>query len=135
MKIVVIDGKGGKMGSAVIERIAKERKTDCEIYAIGTNGVATSMMLKAGADYGATGENPVVVASRDADFIIAPIGIVIADSFLGEVTSQMAVAVGQSKAYKILLPVNKCNHHIAGVKEYSINEYIEEISQIIKEHI
>ncbi|MFI3168028.1 MAG: DUF3842 family protein [Bacillota bacterium] len=135
MKIVVIDGKGGKMGSAVIEMIVKEKSKDCEIYAIGTNGVATSAMLKSGADFGATGENPVVVASRDADFIIAPIGIVIADSLFGEVTPKMAVAVGQSKAYKILLPVNRCNHHITGVKDYSITEYIEEIKQIIKLHV
>lgn len=132
MKIVVIDGKGGKMGAAVVEKIASFKKADWEIFAIGTNGVATSAMLKAGADFGATGENPVVVASRDADYIIAPIGIVIADSLLGEVTAKMAVAVGESRAYKILIPVNRCNHHIAGVKDFSITEYITEIADIIK---
>ncbi len=132
MKIVIIDGKGGKMGSAVVDRLAKEKMSDWEIFAIGTNGVATSAMLKAGADFGATGENPVIVASRDADFIVAPIGIVIADSLLGEVTPTMAVAVGQSKAYKIFLPVNRCNHYIAGIKDSSITEYIEEIAEQIK---
>ncbi len=131
MKIVVIDGKGGKMGSAVVERISKDKRADWEIYAIGTNGVATSSMLKAGADFGATGENPVMVASRDADLIIAPIGIVIADSFLGEVTEKMAIAVGGCKAYKILLPVNKCNHYIVGVNHCSITEYIEEVASIV----
>ncbi len=133
MKIVVIDGKGGKMGGAVVEKIAAIKNADWEIFGIGTNGVATSAMLKAGADFGATGENPVIVAARDADYIIAPIGIVIADSLLGEVTAKMAVAVGESKAYKILIPVNRCNHHIAGVKDFTVTEYIAEIVDIIKE--
>lgn len=132
MKIVVIDGKGGKMGAAVVEMVAREKKSDWEIFAIGTNGIATQAMLKAGADFGATGENPIVVAARDADFIIAPIGIVITDSLLGEVTEKMAVAVGKSSAYKILIPVNRCNHYIAGVKDISISEYIAEIAQVIK---
>ena len=84
-------------------------------------------MLKAGADYGATGENPVLVNSRDADYIIGPLGIMAADSLLGEVTPAMAVAVGQSSAMKILLPVNKCNHHVVGVSsEYSMSEMAEQ---------
>ena len=84
-------------------------------------------MLKAGADYGATGENPVLVNSRDADYIIGPLGIMAADSLLGEVTPAMAVAVGQSSAMKILLPVNKCNHHVVGVSsEYSMSELAEQ---------
>ena len=84
-------------------------------------------MLKAGADYGATGENPVLVNSRDADYIIGPLGNMAADSLLGEVTPAMAVAVGQSSAMKILLPVNKCNHHVVGVSsEYSMSELAEQ---------
>jgi len=83
-------------------------------------------MLKAGADFGATGENPVLVACRDADFIIGPLGIMAADSLLGEVTPAMAVAVGSSLAQKILLPVNRCNHHVVGVQDYSMARLTDE---------
>ena len=72
MKIVVIDGQGGRIGSLVTARLRKEQLPNCELYAIGTNATATAAMLKAGADFGATGENPVLVACRDADFIIGP---------------------------------------------------------------
>jgi len=92
-KITVIDGQGGKMGRSIIEQL-KKQFPEQEILAIGTNSIATSAMLKAGADYGATGENPVIVAARDSDIIIGPIGIVIADSLHGEVTAAMAAAVG-----------------------------------------
>lgn len=80
MKIVVIDGQGGRIGSLVTARLRKEQLPNCELYAIGTNATATAAMLKAGADFGATGENPVLVACRDADFIIGPLGILSADS-------------------------------------------------------
>lgn len=99
MKIVIIDGQGGKMGKMIVEQL-KEKYPSLQLIAIGTNSIATAAMMKAGADYGATGENPVVVASKDADIIIGPIGIVIADSMLGEVTPAMAKAIGQSKAEK-----------------------------------
>ena len=102
MKIVVIDGQGGRMGSLLIEGM-REAKIDADITAIGTNVLATSAMLKAGADRGATGENPVIVACRSAQVIVGPIGILSADSLLGEVTPRMAVAVGQSEAVKLLL--------------------------------
>ena len=93
-KIVVIDGQGGRLGQMVVEGIKKEGLT-AELVAIGTNSSATAAMLKAGADAAATGENPVVVACRTADVIVGPIGIVAADSLLGEITPAMAVAVGQ----------------------------------------
>jgi hypothetical protein len=83
-------------------------------------------MLKAGADYGATGENPVLVNCRDADYIIGPLGIMAADALLGEVTPAMATAVGQSRAMKILLPVNKCSQHVVGVTDYSMSELTEQ---------
>ena len=113
MKIVIIDGQGGKMGKSVIEQL-KKRFPELETYAIGTNSIATSAMLKAGATYGATGENPVIVNAQDADIIIGPIGIVMANSLLGEITPAMAASIGSSKAYKILIPVNRCNHYIVG---------------------
>lgn len=126
MKIVIIDGQGGRMGSLLTARLKKETLPGAEIFAVGTNGAATAAMLKAGADYGATGENPVLVACRDADFILGPIGILSADALLGEVTPAMAVAIGQSRAQKILLPVNKCSVHIAGVADLTMAALIEE---------
>lgn len=123
MKIVIIDGQGGKMGQSVIAQL-KKSFPKLPVIAIGTNSIATSAMLKAGADAGATGENPVLVASRDADVIIGPIGIVIADSLLGEITPAMAEAIGQSRAYKILIPVNRCNHYVVGCEDLSLTEYI-----------
>ena len=127
MKIMIIDGQGGRMGSLLTEKTKNAAIPGAQIYASGTNSIATAAMLKAGADYGATGENPVLVNSRDADYIIGPLGIMAADSLLGEVTPAMAVAVGQSSAMKILLPVNKCNHHVVGVSsEYSMSELAEQ---------
>ena len=92
MRITVIDGQGGRIGGLLIERIRK-LQVPAEITAVGTNSVATAAMLKAGADFGATGENPAVVACRDADLILGPVGIVLADALLGEVTAAMAAAV------------------------------------------
>lgn len=125
MKIVIIDGQGGKMGSLLIEKIkASSILSDAELIAIGTNSIATAAMLRAGADAGATGENPVIVNVGNADFIAGPIGILAANSLLGEVTPAMAVAIGQSTSQKILLPVNKCNHHIAGVQNLTMQELV-----------
>lgn len=123
-KIVVIDGQGGKIGSLLVSRL-KSTAGRHAVYAIGTNSIATAAMLKAGADYGATGEHPVVVNCRDADIIVGPVGIVVADSLLGEITPAMAVAAGQSRAEKVLLPVNRCNNHIVGVQNLTVSERIE----------
>ena len=114
-KIVVIDGQGGKMGGAIISALKKAFPGQ-PLYGIGTNSIATAAMLKAGADYGATGENPVVAACRDADVVIGPLGIVIADS-----------AVGSSRAYKMLIPVNRCNHWVAGTENLPLGEYIRQV--------
>ena len=126
MKIIVIDGQGGKIGRTVIEQL-KKRFPDQELLAIGTNSIATSSMLKAGASQGATGENPILVASRDADIIIGPITIVMADSLLGEITPSMANAVSASRAYKILIPTNRCNHYIAGCQGVSLSDAIQAV--------
>ena len=95
-----------------------------EITALGTNSIATAAMLKAGADAGATGENPVLVACRNAQLIIGPLGIVIADSLLGEITPEMAKAVGQSPAHKILIPINRCNNTVVGIGNLSYTDYV-----------
>ncbi len=134
MKIVVIDGQGGKMGKTVIEQL-KAAYPGLTLYAIGTNSIATSAMLKAGADYGATGENPVIVNSQDADIIIGPIGIVMANALLGEITPQMAVAIGSSHAYKILIPVNRCNHYIAGCRDNSLSDYISMVCEAVGKEV
>ena len=132
MNILVIDGQGGMIGRQLITEI---RKTipDAEITAVGTNTLATASMLKAGADSGATGENAVIVCARRADVIIGPIGIVIADSLLGEVTPAMAAAVGGSSVKKILLPVNKCNNIIVGTADKSTSDLIAEAIRRVQE--
>ena len=114
MNILVIDGQGGQLGAQLVKEITA-RFQNIKLTAIGTNAVATSAMLKAGAKNAASGENPVVVACRKADVIIGPIGIVIADSLLGEVTEKMALAVSRADAVRILIPLNKCENLVAGV--------------------
>lgn len=131
MKIVVIDGQGGRLGCLVCEAIKKENLA-AEVYAIGTNSIATSAMLKAGAQYGATGENAVLVACRDADVIVGPVGIVFADALLGEISPAMSVAVGQSRAVKLLLPVSHCNNQVIGVKKLTISELVKETIEQLK---
>lgn len=123
MKITVIDGQGGRIGKSIIEQM-KKKHPDLELYAIGTNSIATSAMLKAGADYGATGDNAVIVNATDSDLIVGPIGIVFANALLGEITPAIASAIGASKAFKILIPVNRCNHFVAGCKDASMGDYI-----------
>ena len=128
MKITIIDGQGGRIGRTIIEQL-KKNHPDLTLYAIGTNSTATAAMVKAGADYGATGENPCIVNARDSDIIIGPIGIVFADALLGEITPAIAQAIGASKAYKILIPVNRCNHYIVGCKEAGLGEYIRMVCE------
>ena len=114
MKILVIDAKGGGMGKELVSEIKKEFP-QAVITAVGTNAIATSSMVKAGADHAATGENAVVVGCRKADVIVGPVGIAIADSIYGEITPKMAVAVGQSNAKKLLIPINQCDNVIVGI--------------------
>ena len=130
MKIVVIDGQGGSLGRALVEGI--KGLDGCEIYAVGTNSIATSAMLKSGADFGATGENPVVVNCRDADIIAGPIGIIAADSLLGEITEKMAAAVAKSGAVKVLIPVSRCSVTVAGVQDMPMGEVIQIAVEKIK---
>ena len=114
MNVVIIDGQGGQLGAQLVKEINNQFQ-NVTLTAIGTNAVATATMIKAGAKNAATGENPVIVACRKADIIIGPVGIVIADSLLGEITSKMAVAVGQATATRILIPMNKCDNLVAGI--------------------
>ena len=124
MNILVIDAQGGGIGKQIVSAL-KKRYPEQYITAVGTNSLATSSMLKAGADTAATGENPVIVCSRRADVILGPVGIVIADALLGEITAAMAAAVGQSPAKRILVPVNHCDNYIVGVTDLSMAKLIE----------
>ena len=130
-KVVVIDGQGGRLGRLLIESILKDNLS-CELYAIGTNSIATGSMLKAGAVHGATGENPVIVAARDADIIIGPIGIISADSLLGEITPKIAVAIGQSPAIKLLIPLGQCNNQVIGVQDMSMSDLVRSAAERLK---
>lgn len=131
MNITIIDGQGGQLGAQLIKAISCDFPSAI-LTAIGTNSVATATMLKAGAKYAATGENPVIVACRNSDVIIGPVGIVIADSLLGEITEKMAVAVGQSRAVRLLIPMNKCDNIIAGVPNLNVSALVEDA--ILKLH-
>ena len=124
MNILVIDAQGGGIGKQIVSAL-KKRYPEQYITAVGTNSQATSAMLKAGADAAATGENSVIVCSRRADVIIGPVGIVIADALLGEITAAMAAAVGQSPAKRILVPVNHCDNYIVGVTDLSMARLID----------
>ena len=138
MKIVVIDGQGGGLGKQVESAIQTNFGSKAEVVAIGTNAVATQAMLKAGADISATGENPLKVNVKDADVIIGPIGIVIANSLFGEVTAKMAKAVGKSQAKRLLIPVNLCSNIVIGVNNLSlnvmVNGVIAELEKLINSH-
>ena len=123
MNILVIDGQGGGIGKMLVTQL-KKQNIAARVTAVGTNALATAAMLKAGADRGATGENPVIVACRDAEVIVGPIGILAADSLLGEVTPAMAVAVGQSRALKLLLPVNQCRNVVVGTQQMTLSQLV-----------
>ena len=123
MKIVVIDGQGGRLGRLLVEGV-KARLPQAQVYALGTNTVATAAMLKAGADFGATGENPVLRGVTDADGVLGPVGVVVANAILGEVTPAMAEAVGSCRAKKFLIPMNSCGVLVAGVEEQPLPSYV-----------
>lgn len=132
MKILVIDGQGGRIGRMLVEGII-DKIGNHDLVVIGTNTLATAAMIKAGATQAATGENPVVFNSKDADIIVGPIGIVMANSMLGEVTEKMATAISSSRAKKILIPISKCNHIVVGLESRPLSNYIESaVAEILK---
>lgn len=113
----------------------KKQFSQIEITAVGTNSETTSVMLKAGADHVATGENAVVVGCRNVDLIVDPIGIMIADSLYGEITPAMATAVGQSSARQILIPMNHCDNAIVRVDDLSIGRILSSVLEKVKEYM
>lgn len=130
MNILIIDGQGGGIGKQLVAEIRK-KIPDADITACGTNSIAASAMLKAGATRASTGENAIIVASRKADIIAGPLGIVMADALLGEITPRMAQAVSQSDTVRILLPLDKCDNIIPGCDEFSMGELIEKAVAIV----
>lgn len=134
MKILVIDGQGGRLGRKLLESI---RKTcpEAEITAVGTNSIATENMMGSNcADHLATGENAVIVACRTAQMIVGPFGIATADAMMGEISPAMANAVASSPAYRVLIPMNLCGTYIAGVTSGSaaiLEDAMQHIRQIM----
>ena len=126
MKLLIIDGQNGRLGAQIIEGLKKAGLSDCHtIVAVGTNALATSGMINAGADQGATGENAVVVQCRTADVIVGPIGVVLADAMLGEITPAMAAAVGASNAVRVLIPSDRCSTCVIGVTPMTRRQQID----------
>lgn len=132
MRIAVIDGQGGGIGKAIVEKIRQAFEDDIEIVALGTNSLATSLMLKAGANEGATGENAIVYNASKVDIILGPIGIICANSLLGELTPLMAKAIAESPARKVLIPLSRCNIAVAGIENKPLPHYIDDAIEIVK---
>ena len=131
MNILSIDAQGGGIGRQLVSAV-KQALPEATVTAVGTNSAATAAMRKAGADQSATGENAVIVGCRKADVIVGPIGIVIADALLGEITPAMALAVGQSSARRVLIPVNHCDNIVAGVSDLSLGHLIQSALEEIR---
>ncbi len=124
MNLLVVDAKGGGVGKALIEKL-REKEINIHIIAVGTNAIATSAMLKAGADDGATGENSVVVCAKEADIIAGPMGIICPNAMLGEITTTIASTIAGSDAKKVLIPFSKSGITVVGTPKLSMTKYIE----------
>ncbi|MCL2043989.1 MAG: DUF3842 family protein [Treponema sp.] len=133
MKIAVIDGQGGGIGKAIVEKLRSVFNDDTAIIALGTNAVVTSLMLKAGAHEGASGENAIVINAPKVDFIMGSVGIIAANTMLGELTPRMAEAITGSPAKKLLIPLNRCGLYVIGTRQEPLLRYIDEAIALIKE--
>lgn len=132
MRIAVVDGQGGGIGKAVVEKLRETFGNELDIMVLGTNALATSLMLKAGGNEGASGENAIVFCAPKVDIIIGTVGIIAANSMLGELTPAVAKAISESPARKILIPLNRCNIEVVGVQSKPLPHYIEDVIQIVK---
>lgn len=134
-RILIIDGQGGGIGRTLIEKIRQDQLTGIELIAVGTNALATSQMLRAGADAGASGESAVIWNCRQADIIVGAIGIIAAGSMMGELSPAMAEAIGSSQAVKILIPLNKCHLQVAGLSDEPLPVRIDQAVELIRQHL
>ena len=132
MIIAVIDGMGGGIGAQIVTSLREDLPTYIDIYALGTNSIATSAMMKAHANKGATGENAIVVSSKRANIIVAPISVTIPNSMMGEVTSKISEAVADSEALKILLPIMPENIELVGLENKPLALLIKDTIKVIK---
>lgn len=132
MMIAVIDGMGGGIGAQIVSALREELPSYIEVCALGTNSIATSAMMKCHVNKGATGENAIVVSSKKANIIVAPISIVMPNSMMGEVTSAMSEAVCDSEAFKILLPIIPENFDIVGLEKKPLSLLIKDTIKLIK---
>ncbi|MDD3653456.1 MAG: DUF3842 family protein [Desulfotomaculaceae bacterium] len=132
MRVAVIDGQGGGIGKAIVGRLRRAFGNNIEIIALGTNSMATSLMLKAGANEGATGENAIVYNVARVDLILGLISILSANSLLGELTPLMSKAIAESPAKKVLIPLNKSNIIVAGSENKPLPHYIDDIIEIVQ---
>lgn len=135
MRIAVIDGQGGGIGKYLIEQLRKQISDEIEILALGTNAVAAAAMLKAGANDGASGENAIIHNCGRVDLILGPLGIVIANAMLGEVTPKMAKAISSSTTAKILLPVSRDGIEIAGYKTEPLPHLVADLISRVKKKL
>lgn len=135
MRIAVIDGQGGGIGRALVEKLRQALPREVEIIVLGTNALATSVMMKAGANEGASGENAIVFNAPKVDIITGTIGIIAANSMLGELTPLMARAIAESPAKKVLIPMNRCNIEVVSVTNEPLPNYIDNAVEIIKNRI
>jgi 4-hydroxy-L-threonine phosphate dehydrogenase PdxA len=135
VKIAVVDGQGGGIGNLIVKRLREEFRENIEIIALGTNAAATTAMMKARANKGATGENAIVWNSGRVDLIVGPLSIALPDAMLGEVTAKMASAVVSSGAKTILLPINQEGIEIAGVEKEPLPHVIEKVITLIAKEI
>ncbi len=126
-KICVIDGQGGGIGSAVIKKLKERFEERVEIIGLGTNAIATAQMLKARANRGASGENAIVQTVKTVDVIIGPVGIIMANAMMGEVTPKISEAVANSPARKFLVPLSQENVEIVGTTPAPLPQLIEEL--------
>jgi len=133
MKLMVMDGQGGGIGAAVIKALRQSVGLDVEILALGTNSIATAKMMKAGANRGGTGENAIRCTSRIADVIIGPLGILMTNAMMAEVTAEMASAVSSSPATNLLVPPTQEKVQLVGISGEPLPHLVNQVISMVKE--
>lgn len=133
MRIAVVDGQGGGIGRLIVEKLRQELGNSCHIIGLGTNAVASSLMLKAGANEGASGENAIVYCCQRVDIIAGSVAIIAAHAFLGELTPRMAEAIASSPAVKVLLPLSRYHLEICNVDNHPLPAQVNSLAARVRE--